>query len=130
MKAAANKELTRDGAIFIDRSPEHFDLILAHLRNKAEGLSYTSTCTVAVNAVRGLVQNPGNVVDATYDAAMFTVQLPSDRNKLRDIYLEAVYFQLPELRKRVCKTSSLVYFYSFIGEGGNPFDKLASVLAN
>jgi hypothetical protein len=38
-RAEANLELTREGAIFIDRDPCQFDIILQHLRNKVEGLS-------------------------------------------------------------------------------------------
>jgi len=37
-RAEANPSLCKNGAVFIDRDPEHFGVLLNHLRNKTEGL--------------------------------------------------------------------------------------------
>ena len=40
VRAEANLEIGKNHEIFIDRDPKHFGMILAHLRNKADGISY------------------------------------------------------------------------------------------
>ena len=37
-RAEANHEITKGGAVFIDRDPKHFDVLLQHLRNRVEQL--------------------------------------------------------------------------------------------
>lgn len=41
-RAEANGELESTGAIFVDRDPTHFAIILTFLRNKTEGIAYNS----------------------------------------------------------------------------------------
>ena len=82
-RAEANLEFSKDGATFIDRDPTHFPIILAHMRNKCEGLGLSLT----MGATRHTT----------------TVSLPKDHATLGELLLEAKHYQLPELEKRICK---------------------------
>ena len=107
-RAEANREVTKSGAIFIDRDPEHFQFILTFLRNKVEMLSYTEKSKLM----------------ETVTMTKFTetyARLPEDRNQLRDLYLEATYYRIPELQDTLSRTNWFVKFTDLLG-AGNPFD--------
>uniref|UniRef100_A0A7S2W9U4 Potassium channel tetramerisation-type BTB domain-containing protein n=1 Tax=Mucochytrium quahogii TaxID=96639 RepID=A0A7S2W9U4_9STRA len=111
LRAEANGEFTKSGAVFIDRDPEHFPLVLSHLRNSVEGLG--------VSTAGGLGQ-------------VQTVQLTTrDRTKLRDIYVEAKHYKLEELKSLVCSTSLWAAIVETLGGGKlNPFDAMARVITS
>lgn len=117
-RAEHNAELTQGGkAIFIDRDPTHFGLILQHLRNTADGLSY--------NSVGRYI--PGKHASKIPDT---TVRLPTDRGKLRDVYMESTFYDIKELRSSACGQSMLAWFFTNIrGTSSNPFDEAAKLLA-
>ena len=46
-RAEANREITKAGAVFIDRDPKHFDVILLHLRNRVEQLPTAGSTSTA-----------------------------------------------------------------------------------
>ncbi|CAE6972554.1 BCAT2 [Symbiodinium sp. CCMP2592] len=110
-RAETNEDLANDGAIFVDRDPKHFPIILNHLRMKAEG--------------REIFQNPCKWVQGKSHAPM----LPRDTADLRDLLVEAEHYGLPELRKRILSKRKLARLFSVMaGSSGNPFDSATRVL--
>ena len=103
-RAEANLEFSKDGATFIDRDPTHFPIVLAHMRNKCEGLGLSLT----LGATRHKT----------------TVSLPKDHATLGELLLEAKHYQLPELEKRICKRYFVTSLISQLGVG-NPFEAFA-----
>jgi BTB/POZ domain len=105
-RALANKEVMRDGSVFIDRNPEHFGFILQYLRNRVELLSYAKGSTMSTKKF-------------TSDY----VQLPHDDKVLQDLYIEAMYYRIDELRDKLTNQNMMVRFTSiFSGAASNPFD--------
>ena len=117
-RAEANSELTHGGqAIFVDRDPKYFHIILQHLRNKVDGLSYGGI---------------GRLIPASNSKkiAIATVQLPTDKENLRDIFIEAQYYDIKELQKSACGQSLLTALMQNFGlaKGANPFDEASKFL--
>ncbi|GBG23981.1 Hypothetical Protein FCC1311_002002 [Hondaea fermentalgiana] len=115
-RAERNQELLNE-KVFVDRDPTYFGLILNHLRNQAEGLSHSQ---FGLNKVLSAKKA---------DAFRSYVQLPSDPKKLRDIFMEARHFQIPELESQACGASTLAKVAAvFSGSKTNPFDLAADIL--
>ena len=117
-RAEANAELTQGGkAIFIDRDPKHFGIILQHLRNKVDGLSYGGI---------------GRLIPASHSKkmAIATVQLPTEKEALRDIFMESQYYNIKELQQSACGQSLLTALMQNFGlaKGANPFDEASKFL--
>jgi hypothetical protein len=116
-RAEANAELTQGGkAIFIDRDPKHFGIILQHLRNKVEGLSYGPI---------------GRYLPAkSKNMAIATVQLPTEKEALRDIFMESQYYEINELQQSACGQSLITMIMQNFGlaKGANPFDEASKLL--
>ena len=118
-RAEANSELTQGGqAIFVDRDPKHFGIILQHLRNKVDGLSYGGI---------------GRLIPASHSKkiAIATVQLPTDdKEALRNIFIEAQFYDIKELQKSACGQSLLTALMQNFGlaKGANPFDEASKFL--
>jgi hypothetical protein len=110
-RAEANGEILRDGgkSVFIDRDPQHFGLILAHLRNKAEGISYNAH--QAIGGIK-LHKKPKYI------------RLPKDNpGALEDLYVEAQHYKMEDLQYHLCSTGIMTRVFSFFGGGGtNPFE--------
>mmetsp|Transcript_50229 Transcript_50229/g.98469 ORF Transcript_50229/g.98469 Transcript_50229/m.98469 type:complete len:232 (-) Transcript_50229:70-765(-) len=105
-RAENNGEFTKDGAVFVDRDPTHFNVILCHLRNTAEGLELK-----------------GRSLEKVFTKSKETVQLHSkDPVVLRDIYLEAEHFEIEEIRAQTCSISVLAGAARFLKGDSNPFD--------
>jgi hypothetical protein len=102
-RAEANAEITHKGAVFIDRDPAQFGIILQYLRNNVESITYSNS----------------HGVYAAFKTQTY-LQLPKDLNKLNDLYVEASYFRMPELQKALCEQNWLVNLTQLFG-GGNPF---------
>ena len=115
MRAEANKELAQD-AVFIDRDPKHFGMILSYLRNKADGLSNT-----------GLTASLRSKVSKGPSAAE-TVFLPEDQQSLQEMYYESLHYQIPELTTYICTKGFFVKYLQMFGIK-NPFQMAASALA-
>ena len=114
-RAEANQEfICGSAAVFVDRDPTYFPLILNHLRNKVEGLSYSSS------AKKRAIAN-----HTKYNPMEYHVQLPKDLNALRDIYVEATHYRIPELEEASCKQNFMVTLLGAFGGGSNknPFDQ-------
>ena len=82
IRAEANKEFTNGCAVFIDRDPTHFSLILQHLRNKADSVNVYSSMSKF-----SYLNKYGQVL----------VQIPKDKGELRDLFVEARHYKIKEL---------------------------------
>jgi hypothetical protein len=111
-RAEANKEMTKGGAIFIDRNPKNFGFILEFLRNKVDMLKYSNTALESMTLKK---------FTDTY------VRLPEDRETLRDLYIEARYYRIPELQNVLSRSGFLVKVMDLLTDG-NPFDKASKFL--
>ena len=107
-RAESNSDLTNKGAIFVDRDPAHFGLILQYLRNKTEGISYKKGGKMIPNSV--------------------TMELPKNNKVLRDIYFEAMYYGIEEIQSSVCGQSFIAWFFSLFSKS-NPFDTASKLFA-
>ena len=110
---------------FSAEDPKHFQIILNHLRSKAEGRqSFKNPCVLSckdrvIAQVLLFGKRVGKWVDGTFnrrpttgypesrpigfngkDQDSHAVLLPKDPRDLRDLFIEAEHFGLPELRKR------------------------------
>lgn len=141
-RAEANGELEAGGAVFVDRDPTHFAIILSFLRNKTEGVAYNSqrsrfTDHVVENCGGGELNGDASLYSvATNSMKLAThpkyVRLPKidDKNYglLEDLYIEAQHFQLRELERQLCKSSIWVTIMSFFNGGRNPFQTFTEFL--
>lgn len=115
IRAEANKELAQD-AVFIDRDPKHFGMILSYLRNKADGLSNSGlTASLRSKVSKGL-------------SAAETVFLPEDQQSLQEMYYESLHYQISELTTYICTKGFFVKYLQMFGIK-NPFQMAASALA-
>ena len=111
-------------AVFVDRDPTYFPLILNHLRNKVEGLSYysnlsNSSSSSSSSTASSLAKKKLHLAKPT----TYHVQLPKDIRALRDIYVEASHYRIPELEKASCKENFMVSLVGIFGGSSNPFDQ-------
>jgi BTB/POZ domain len=109
-RAERNHEILRNGAVFIDRDPEYFHYILTYLRNRVE----YQTLQFADKA--SLIK-----ISKTY------IELPSDPKVLRELYVEAVFYRMPDLQKALKESSVMVQMASVLSRttgSVNPFDWL------
>lgn len=104
-RAETNKELTKTGAVFIDRDPAHFDIILKHIRNRVEVLPTTSS---SMNWMSFTQQN--------------LLPAKADDTFLREMYIEATYYKIPELQQALTEKNFLAKLCRMAGITRNPFD--------
>jgi BTB/POZ domain len=112
-RAELNHEVVRNGAVFIDRDPEHFPILLKYLRNRVEYEALRSHVDKA--SLKKIVKS--------------FIDLPSDPKVLRELYVEAVFYRMKDLEIMLKDTSVLVQMASVLSKttGGaaiNPFDWL------
>jgi len=120
-RAEANSEITKDGAVFIDRDPKHFGVILTHLRNcmekRASSASENGSCS-QMSAAK------------LKEWTKSQTELPKDARALRELYAEATFYRIQELCDAICGQKWLVSIFSFFNKNAaNPFHsvtKLAS----
>ncbi len=119
-RAEANQEVTMNGAVFIDRDPEHFCFVLNHLRNRME-------LTTSRHFDNKSMKQKSLTV-STFSAAH--VELPTDPRVQRELYVEAAFYRIPELQSALCKSSMFTSLASVLNKsGGNPFDVATKLLA-
>jgi BTB/POZ domain len=94
---------------FIDRDPDHFNYILRHLRNRAE----QTTARHFEKSTRLSKQKP---------TASVYVDLPDDPTVLHELYVEAVYYRIPELQNALKKYSMTAHVSHLLKKQWNPFD--------
>eukprot|EP00980_Cylindrotheca_fusiformis_P007833 scaffold1669_cov129-Cylindrotheca_fusiformis.AAC.44 len=111
LKAEANEELIK-GAVFVDRDPTHFGLILQHLRNVADSITLSRPANK--NAWLRLISRSKNEVN---------IQIPEDITKLRELFVEARYFKIKELEDALSGYDLFTWVASVISGKGtaNPF---------
>lgn len=154
---SASASASATAAIFVDRDPKHFGMILTYLRNRADGVHGYPTPTVVVarrlnkfgNKGKGNGNGNGNgngasssdqqsqaaqTVTSRLTKSMSTtiassslVQLPKDSKTLTEMYFESVHYDIPELTGQICSQQSLTRIFGLFGSG-NPF-KMASTAA-
>ena len=144
IRAEANEEFTHQGkAVFIDRDPAQFGLILQHLRNQAAGLEATGAGGIVHSKKQKLQQALGGVSSSSSGAGApaassssskfrgTLIQIPEDTAKMRELYVEARHFQIEELEKVLCGRSLYLQLASFVsGSNSNPFQAASQVIAN
>ena len=137
-RAEANAELSDGEAIFIDRDPAHFAVILTYLRNKADGV-YTSPYAAkklmkfgskhgqdsADNHCKALKAVPTKAIAEAVSPA-YLIQLPKDSKILKEIYFESKHYNITELTDHICSRQVLTRIFSGMT---NPFEKAATAIA-
>ncbi|KAL7473579.1 hypothetical protein ACHAXS_014048 [Conticribra weissflogii] len=137
MRAEKNCETASDSnAIFIDRDPKHFGLILNHLRNRADGIHLPSASRRMLNLAKPSAGvNGGNAISMLGSLAPTShalspeshIHLPKDSLILAEMYFEAVHYQIPELSNRICSKQGLTRIFQFFGSQ-NPFQMAATAM--
>jgi len=62
--------------------------------------------------------------------AIATVQLPTEKEALRDIFMESQYYEINELQQSACGQSLITMLLQNFGlaKGANPFDEASKLL--
>jgi hypothetical protein len=113
-RAQANQEFMKGGSsIFIDRDSANFGLILQHLRNKADNVRRFPSHTYFKIKQQVLIQ------------------VPKDKDVLRDLFVEARHYQIKELEDMLCSYDIMTRIASVFGGGsGNPFHAVTGAINN
>jgi len=110
LRAESNNEIiSKDNAIFIDRDPKHFDMILSYLRNKADGI-------VRHKTFKSLPSSTSSIL------------LPKDSKTLTELYFESIHYRIPELTDRICSQQFLGRIFELFGST-NPVQQATALLA-
>mmetsp|Transcript_12442 Transcript_12442/g.19162 ORF Transcript_12442/g.19162 Transcript_12442/m.19162 type:complete len:309 (-) Transcript_12442:121-1047(-) len=131
LRAESNLEYAGD-AVFIDRDPKHFDVILAYLRNRADGfLVGSSDAAATTSSMLRLGQNQSNSSPSPPSPFQFTstIQLPSDSKLLSEMYIESIHYQIPEMQDLICSRQVLTRIFNLFGSN-NPFQLAGSAYVN
>lgn len=114
--AECNQEFIK-GAVFIDRDPKQFHLILQHLRNRADRMQSTSS-SKSITTPSGLLAAKKKFMGKKD----VLIPIPKDKDAMRDLYVEAKYFQIYELEALICAMDWYTRVANWFGGGaGNPF---------
>jgi hypothetical protein len=106
LRAAANQEFTSEGnAVFIDRDPAQFRLILQHLRNHADSLDHNNIIKCGVGRAGPLENKFTGSFKKGYRTLM--IQIPKDRGEMQELFVEARHYQIKELEDALCKFATI-----------------------
>ena len=134
LRAEANSEYAGD-AVFIDRDPKHFGVILAYLRNRADGLVGSSDAAATTSSLLrfGRKQSNATTTSSTSPPSSFkytsTIQLPTDSTLLSEMYIESMHYRIPEMSDLICSRQMLTRIFNLFGSN-NPFQLAGSAYAN
>ncbi len=130
LRAESNLEYAGD-AVFIDRDPKHFDVILAYLRNRADGLLVGSSDAAAATSstLRLGRKQTGTLPSPPSFKYTSTIQLPTDSKLLSEMYIESIHYRIPELQDLICSRQVLTRIFNLFGSN-NPFTLAGSAYAN
>ena len=135
LRAEANLEYASDNAVFIDRDPKHFGVILAYLRNRADGLVGSSDAAATTSSLvrfgRKQQSNTTNVATSPTSSFKYTssIQLPTDSTLLSEMYIESMHYNIPEMTDLICSRQMLTRIFNLFGSN-NPFQLAGSAYAN
>ncbi len=136
LRAEANLEYAADNnAVFIDRDPKHFGIILAYLRNRADGLVGSSDAAATTSSLvrfgRKQQSNTTNVATSPTSSFKYTssIQLPTDSTLLSEMYIESMHYNIPEMTDLICSRQMLTRIFNLFGSN-NPFQLAGSAYAN
>ena len=105
-RAEASQEILKNGAVFIDRDPEHFGFILKHLRNRMEA-----------STVKNMHMTSLPALTKTY------ANIPKEGGRvLRELYVEASYYGIQELQKASSQQGFLTKILYAFNHNVNPID--------
>lgn len=137
VRAEANMEVMgSDHAVFVDRDPKHFGIILTYLRNKADGLDRHLDSRRLLNFGRnndaGSSSSSSSSSEAKKEASSqimksaptlsfsSSIILPKDSTTLTELYHESVHYQISELTEQICSQRALTRVFDLLGSK-NPF---------
>lgn len=139
VRAETNMEIMgTDHAIFIDRDPKHFGMILAYLRNLADGIyrhpsvaprlmKFGSNKKISSNCTTQSTKEVTPQIAKLSCSSM--IQLPKDSKTLTEMYFESIHYNIPELTNRICSQHSLARVFGVFGST-NPFQMATTALTN
>ena len=115
--ATANKPDGTELIIFIDREPKHFGMILGYLRNKADGVYIHPSVAQQLMKFGSNKHRQDGGEAAHTDTAQATkpiststafILLPKDSETLMEMYLESIFYNIPELTDHICSRWSTI----------------------
>lgn len=116
--------------LFLDRDPKHFPVILQYLRNKVEDVSYNRECKSHKHHSSHTWLKAKKSSQHTKYIRLDTKDV--DPSYLEDLYLEATYYELDELKVQLDHTTFVVRAFQFLSGGSssvNPFERTKQVVA-
>ncbi|KAL7491223.1 hypothetical protein ACHAWT_000639 [Skeletonema menzelii] len=135
LRAEANLEYAGD-AVFIDRDPKHFGVILAYLRNRADGLAGSSDAAATTSSIIRFGRKQSNTTTSSTSPPSpssfkytSTIQLPTDSTLLSEMYIESIHYRIPEMSDLICSRQMLTRIFNLFGSN-NPFQLAGSAYAN
>ena len=125
------QEQTDTQKIFLDRDPKHFPVILQYLRNKVEDVSYNRECKTW-QAHTNHSSKDWLFQKKSPHTKYIRLAPDVDPTYLQDLYLEATYYELDELKIQLDHATFVVRAFAFLNGGPssiNPFERTKQVVA-
>ena len=117
--------------IFLDRDPKHFPVILQYLRNKVEDVSYNRECKTWQAHTNHSSQD-WLFQKKSPHTKYIRLATDVDPTYLQDLYLEATYYELDELKIQLDHATFVVRAFRFLNGGPssiNPFERTKQVVS-
>ena len=113
--------------LFLDRDPKHFPTILAYLRNKVDKVSYNRECHPCKPRSKPREQSETAFFQNKHHHTKY-IRIPKDADPadLEDLYLEATYYQLEDLKTQLAHGTFVLRASQVLGGTTtitNPFER-------